>query len=105
MNLLKKAIDNSSKNELHINMFGWGEKRNLHELIYNELEWHARRNIGVRNYARYDYENFRASDHDCPSEEKLLSNLMYDNGFCQIFSKASEEGYDRAFDVIQKWCN
>ena len=86
-------------------MFGW-EVGNLHNIIYNNLEWHARLNIGINKYLNNNY-NFKASRNctRCNGEYVCLQSEMLSNGFCEIFSNAGEQGYERAYDVIQKWCN
>lgn len=108
MEYFKQALNNSSKNDPYTNMFGW-EVENLHNKIYLGLEWNARINIGVYiyEYRSRDYDNFVASEHDrkCGGRYVKLESEMSSNGFCDIFSNAGEEGYEEAYDVIQKWCN
>tara|TARA_B100001109_G_C18818159_1_gene453110 strand:+ start:228 stop:1322 length:1095 start_codon:yes stop_codon:yes gene_type:complete len=108
MQNFKDALNNSSKIDPHINMFGW-EKGTLHNRIYYSLEWNARVNIGVivSNYYNLDYNNFEASKYSaqCRDGNTNLAYRMSSSGFCEIFSKAGEEGYDRAYEVLQKWCN
>jgi len=102
MQNFKQALNNSSKNDPYVNMFGW-EVGNLHNRIYNNLEWHARLNIGSDG----NYNNFVAGENctRCSGEYVCLEKLMFSNGFCEIFSNAGEQGYEDAYDVIQKWCN
>lgn len=104
MEYFKQALNNSSKNDPYTNMFGW-EVGNLHHKIYLGLEWNARVNIGV--YYN-DYDNFIASKYrrsKCGGRYIELESEMSSNGFCDIFSNAGGEGYEEAYDVIQKWCN
>lgn len=106
MEYFKQALNNSSKNDPYTNMFGW-ERGNLHDKIYNGLEWNARINIGVRVNRDSDYDNFVASRYSktCGGRYVELESEMSSNGFCDIFSNAGGEGYEEAYDVIQKWCN
>lgn len=112
MQYFKQALNNSSKDDPHVNMFGW-ELGNLHFKIYDGLESNARLNIGVYTTSNYNYDNFKASRHwsntSCEEPRRnnrvYLDDLMFSNGFCEIFSNAGEQGYEEAYDVIQKWCN
>ena len=101
--------NNSSKDDPYVNMFGW-ELSNLHNMIYGAIEWNARVNIGIYVRDFIGYDDFNASKYwgSCGAGGNYrvkLNNLMFSNGFCEIFSNAGEQGYDDAYDVIQKWCN
>ena len=106
MQNFKQALNNSSKNDPYVNMFGW-EVENLHNNIYKSLEYHAMVNIGVTISGKWNYNNFKASRNctRCNGEYVCLQSEMLSNGFCEIFSNAGEQGYEKAYDVIQKWCN
>ena len=97
-NYLKQALENSSKEAMYSNMFGW-KLGGLHHRIYYVMEQNAKLNIGFppknskgifKNYTKYN---------------RSLTSGFYDTGFCEIFSKAGEDGYEFAYKVIQKWCN
>lgn len=108
MQYFKQALNNSSNNDPYVNMFGW-ELGNLHNKIYRSLEWNARINIGVdvSSSRKRSYDNFQASRYSntCGVQRVYLDRQMSSNGFCEIFSNAGEQGYEDAYDVIQKWCN